>query len=143
MHRGAVLFGLFSLLCFFFFFLMRLMTEKNVQLIPRNITSVTKITVLSTAKVFILYAKCLIVMLCVCFFVGFIFFSQNHLGGSSESATRRSAQYRILLNIIIPGQTFTCLHAFSPKKKEKKRKMAAIGKDDGSEIEENRNCKLI
>ena len=27
-----------------------------------------------------------------------------------------SAQYRILLNIIIPGQTFTCLHAFSPKK---------------------------
>lgn len=63
--------------------------DKNVQLIPRNITSVTKITVLSTAKVFILYAKCLIIML-------LFFFSKPPGGASSEFVPGVcSAQYRI------------------------------------------------
>lgn len=57
MHREVLFY--FYYYCYFFF---NVSHDKNVQLIPRNITSVTKITVLSTAKVFILYAKCLIIM---------------------------------------------------------------------------------
>lgn len=108
---------------FLFFFLLVFLTSVSWQMyskIPRNMNLCYKdySTIDRKKRSSFLKVKCII--------KSYILFFQKEKKinlGSGVTSTLVFVQHNIgfLLNIIIPGQTFTCLHAFSPK-------MAAIGK---------------
>lgn len=93
--------------------------KKKVQQIPRNITSVTKITVLSTAKVLNFESETSVNHVFKLIWARVsktLVFVQHNIGFIKYHNSRT--------NIYMPACFLT--------------KMAAIGKDDGSEIEENK-----